>query len=373
MADRGHVLIAAMSGRALAASARRGGYRPLVADFFGDQDTLAVADAHIRLVGDLRHGIDEDVLLDALERLSQQRQPLGLVYGTGFEDRTQLLQRVAQRWRLFGNSAQTVADVKDPDILASMCANLGIVFPQVSWSRPSATADWLAKRRGGAGGTHIKSAHQPARRRGGIYYQRKVSGTPISALFLADGKRVSVLGYSAQWSLPKPHQPYRYGGAVQPATFASGIADVLTDVVQKLGAALALIGLNSADFLVDGEDYWLLEINPRPGATIDIFEEPQEPLFARHVAACCGTLIERPGNSKSAQAAAIVYAEHSIAAVPPLGWPDWIADRPFPGSTIKAGEPLCTIYACGSDAAGARALAEKRRKMVLAWMGGRKL
>ena len=34
------VLIAAISGRALAASARRGGYVPLVADFFGDADTL---------------------------------------------------------------------------------------------------------------------------------------------------------------------------------------------------------------------------------------------------------------------------------------------------------------------------------------------
>jgi uncharacterized protein len=372
MADRGEVLIAAMSGRALAASARRSGYAPLVADFFGDQDTLAVADAHVRLVGDLRDGIDENVLLDALEQLSERRRPVGFVYGTGFEDRTQLLQRVDRRWRLFGNSAETVAKVKDPDILASMCANFGIAFPQISRLPPSSATDWLAKRKGGAGGSHVKSAHQSTCGHGETYYQRKVSGAPISVLFLADGKQVSVLGYSTQWALPKPDQPYRYGGAVQPAALVSGVMDALAAVVQKLGAALGLVGLNSADFLVDGEDYWLLEINPRPGATIDIFEQPEAPLFARHVAACRGTLIETADESESAKAAAIVYAEHNVAAVPPLDWPDWTADRPLPRSMIKAGEPLCTVHARSSTAARARALAEQRRQMVLAWMGGRK-
>jgi uncharacterized protein len=43
------VLLAAVSGRALAQSARRGGYLPLVADFFGDQDTVAAAHAHAQV------------------------------------------------------------------------------------------------------------------------------------------------------------------------------------------------------------------------------------------------------------------------------------------------------------------------------------
>ena len=99
------VLIAAISGRALAESARRSGYVPLVADFFGDQDTLNVAGAHVRLDSALAHGIEESALVHALERLSEQRQPLGVVCGTGFEGRTQILRRLAERWRVFGNSA----------------------------------------------------------------------------------------------------------------------------------------------------------------------------------------------------------------------------------------------------------------------------
>jgi len=366
------VLIAAISGRALAASARRGGYLPLVTDFFGDQDTLNVAHAHVRLDGDLARGIEEEALVRALETLSEQCQPLGIVCGTGFEGRTQLLQRLAQRWRLFGNGAETVAKVKNPEVLSSICADLGIPFPESSLSRPRAAADWLAKRKGGAGGTHVKPARQSSAIGGEIYYQRKVTGTPVAALFLADGERAAVLGFSAQWSLPTPRQPYRYGGAVRPATIARRTADLLSAAVHRLAAVMSLVGLNSADFLVDGDLFWLLEINPRPGATLDIFELPEGSLFALHMAACAGKLVVGSPYPEGAKAAAIVYAENDIPSVPTLHWPDWSADRPPAGSAIKAGQPLCTVYAYGSAAAGARALADERREMVLAWTHARK-
>src|SRR5262245_54486082 len=89
------VLIAAASGRALAASARRGGYAPLVADFFGDQDTIAVAAAHVRLCGGLEHGMRFDGVLDALESLATHEEPAGIVCGTGFEDRPEVLANIA--------------------------------------------------------------------------------------------------------------------------------------------------------------------------------------------------------------------------------------------------------------------------------------
>src|SRR5262250_3036308 len=87
------VLIAAISGRALAASARRGGYLPLVVDFFGDQDTLAITQAHVSLDGGFRHGFREHELVEALERLAKQHAPIGVVCGTGFEDRPHVIAR----------------------------------------------------------------------------------------------------------------------------------------------------------------------------------------------------------------------------------------------------------------------------------------
>ncbi|HEY2530659.1 MAG TPA: ATP-grasp domain-containing protein [Xanthobacteraceae bacterium] len=372
MDERPVMLIAALSGRALAQSARRGGYRPLVADFFGDSDTLEAALAHVRLTGDLANGIKENTLMEALAILRRRRRPIGLVYGSGFEDRTQILRRIASRWRLFGNDPTTVASIKDPTVLSAICASAKIPFPELSFSKPKRSAGWLRKRQGGAGGGHIRPASRRHFGAGTMYYQRKVPGTAVSAAFLAGAGRARVLGFSAQWSLPAPGRPYRYGGAVRPAALTPKSEALLAAAVERLVAATPLVGLNSADFMVDDERFWLLEVNPRPGATLDIFEPAQGSLFALHVAACAGCLTAAPAPADGVKAAAIVYAEEDIPAVPPLIWPPWTADRPIAGTRIRAAEPLCTVYACGCAAAAARALAEERRKTVLALTRARK-
>ena len=371
MGNEAAVLIVALSGRALAASARRGGYVPLVADMFGDVDTLNAAHRHIRLAGRLASGIEERDLIDVLQILSDGEEPIGVVYGTGFEDRPQLLQRMAEHWRLLGNGADVVAKLKNPKIFSSVCSNLGVPSPEISLPESTSRNGWLAKRQGGAGGAHVKPAGDSADVRGAIYYQRRVSGTPISACFLADGERALVLGFSAQWSSPAPRQPYRYGGAVRPAPLTPDTADELTAAVQRIVAATSLVGLNSADFLVEGERFWLLEINPRPGATLDIFEAGETSLFAHHVAACSGQLAAASSCAAHAKAASIVYADEDIASVSIFNWPDWAADLPVVGSTIKAGEPVCTVYGCEFAAEAARELVEKRRQAVLSWTRAR--
>ena len=78
-----------------------------------------------------------------------------------------------------------------------------------------------------------------------------------------------------------------------------------------------------------------------------------------------------PSLPPGAKAAAITYADYDIASVPAVEWPNWTADRPQPGISIRAGEPLCTVYACDPAASVAKALTDERRQMVLAWMRAR--
>jgi predicted ATP-grasp superfamily ATP-dependent carboligase len=363
----GAVLIAAVSGRALAASARRAGYLPLVADFFGDQDTVAVAQGHVTLRGELARGFREHELMEALEYLASQHVPIGIVCGTGFEDRPQLLARLAQRWPLFGNSADTVAKVKDPEIFAAHCRDCGIAHPRVSVSPPAARNSWVAKRRGGSGGQHVAAA--AAKEYGdGVYYQSRVRGTPVSALLLANGVSAIVLGFSEQWASPTPRQPFRYGGAVRPAEITPGLAERLAKSACRLAAALSLTGLNSADFMVDGDEFWILEINPRPGATLDIFEAEEGSLFSHHMGACAGDLIDDAPRLDGAKASAIFYADRDVIAPERFEWPNWSADRPNAGIAIKAGEPLCTVQAGAATGVEARALVDERLALVHLWL-----
>jgi predicted ATP-grasp superfamily ATP-dependent carboligase len=367
MPDQPAVLIAAVSARALAASARRGAYVPLVVDFFSDQDTIAVSAARIRLAGNLAHGMEASEVLAALETLAASRQPLGAVCGTGFEDRPDCLAHIAQRWKLFGNSAVTVAKTKDPIAVTELARSCGIPYPETSVALPADANGWLRKRRGGSGGSHIRPLRNETIAPN-LYFQRRVGGIPVSAMVLADGRRACVLGFSSQWASPTAGQPFRYGGAVRPATLTPAATAALTAAATRLAEAVPLVGLNSVDFLLDGDAFWLLEINPRPGATLDIFEPPEGSLFALHMAACEGVLPQTTPRLGDAAAAATVYAEHDMPSVPNLDWPDWTADRPHGGIAVRAGEPLCTVQASAPTATEARRLVEERLAAIHAWI-----
>jgi len=368
MDKNGAFLIAAAAGRALAASASRAGLVPLVADFFGDQDTLALARAHVRLDASLACGMDTHELLGALEALGKIEKPCGVVCGTGFEDRPELLGQIARRWTLYGNGAEAVERLKDPIAFAALCRAEKIPHPETCSEQPADPVGWLVKRRGGAGGRHVRKAQRSDDGDRSLYDQRHVAGTPISALLVADGRQAMVLGWSAQWSSPTANDLFRYGGAVRPAPIEPKTAGALAAAVQCLVATVRLVGLNSADFLVDGDEFWLLEINPRPGATLDIFEPRDGTLFALHLQACRGALPAIAPSLDDAAAAAIVYADRDISSVPAFVWPAWTADRPRPGISVRAGEPLCTVRATAATAAAARALVGERHTMVLAEM-----
>ncbi len=367
------VLVAAISGRALAESARRGGYRPLVVDFFGDQDTVAAAQAHVRMDGSFTRGFGEAELMAMLEHLAAQHPPVGIVCGTGFEDRPQMLTRLARRWRLYGNGAALVTQVKDPDFFAAVCRSCGVPFPEISLQPPD-RAGFVAKRRGGSGGAHVAdhvADHAVSAARDDVYFQARVPGRPVSALLLANGVSAIVLGLSAQWASPTAGQPFRYGGAVQPAAVPPGMAARLEAAARRLAAAVSLTGLNSVDFLVDGDDFWAIEINPRPGATLDIFEIGSgqgASLFALHMAACAGHLIDAVPKRAGSSASAVCYATHGIRTPRQFKWPEWCADRPNGDLAIKAGEPLCTVHAAAATEADAKALADERLALVHAWM-----
>ena len=372
------VLIAAQSGRALAAAARASGYAPLVVDGFGDTDMRELAEASEVVAG----GFAAETLLPALERLANGRAPMGLVCGTGFEDRPGLLAELGRRWPLLGNDAATVALVKHPVDLARLCAETGVPHPRTRLDAPEG-GDWLVKRIGGAGGAHVSvfEGREPGE---GDYFQEKLRGAPVSLLVLADGAAGRILGASEQWAADLPEDrllpvlhgekalptqvaaTFTYGGAVRPWSGAALAA--LHAAALALVALARLRGLASLDFLVEGEQFHLLEINPRPGATLDIYTHPD--LFQAHIAACHGRLPQRHLNFADAQAAAIVYCDHGIAAMPALNWPAWACDRQTAGSPLAAGDPVCTVRGRAGDADAARALVAARVKTMQTMLGG---
>ncbi|MDB5558622.1 MAG: hypothetical protein JWQ36_1556, partial [Enterovirga sp.] len=262
--------------------------------------------------------------------------------------------------RLLGTDAAVIARLKDPLRLASLLAELGIPHPPLSLVPVPREHGWLRKRVGGSGGRHIRAARPGERLRAGEYLQQEVRGRPVSVAVLADGRGCDILGFSEQWTAPSRSAPFRYGGAVAPAALAPELARGMAGAAAAVAAASGLRGLASADFLVDDSGWWLLEINPRPGATLDLLDRGPTPLLLRHIEACAGGLGQPESAPAGAAASAILYASRTIRAVPVLAWPDHVADRPRPGSRIAAGAPICTVAAEAPSARAARALLQTR-------------
>lgn len=355
-------VVVALSARALVASACRGGRSVAALDLFADTDTAAMADP-CRTLPSRQLRIPVAALRQALAAPELSRLPL--VYGAGFEDRPELLTALARSRPVIGNRAETVARLKDPFAFADLLAGLGIPHPEVATAPPADAGGWLMKRAGASGGAHIRPAS--SRLTAGHYAQRRSAGRPVSLLFLADGRRVLPIGFSRQWVAPAPGQPYRYGGAVGPMPASGGTAAAMAasmiQAVSRIAAAVGLVGLNSADFLAGPAGWCLLEINPRPGATLDLFDRPPMPsLFGLHLAACAGTLPSELPPLTGCRAALVVYSAAPILLQDGLCWPDWTADRPRTPARIPAGAPLCTVIADGPDMKEARRLAGRRAR-----------
>ncbi len=364
------MLIAAQSGRALAQAARRAGLIPLVLDLFGDADTLALAEHHRTARG--RFGatrLGEDILrqLDELAGLSRT-PPIGIVLGSGFEGAPDLMAAIARRHRLIGASPGAVVALKDPLGFAALCARLSIPHPPVTLDPLADRAGWLLKRAGGSGGSHIRAAGA-GRAPPGAYFQARMHGRAHALAILADGRGLEIVGFTEQWSAPSRLRPHRYGGALErgatehPALPPALEAEI-AGAVARIVAATGLCGLASADFLVEGEAWWLTEINPRPGATLDVLDRRPTPLLAAHIAASLGRLSRMEAAPSDAAAAAICYAATKYAPVPPIRWPDFVRDRPRAGSSVAREAPLCTLIAEGPDAAAVRTRLGERANML---------
>jgi predicted ATP-grasp superfamily ATP-dependent carboligase len=369
---RGSLLIAAISGRALARAAVEAGYEPLVADFFADADTQSLASACRKLPGDIGRGMQWPSLTRALEGLAGAAPStvLGVVYGSGFEDRPYLLTRIAQRWPLLGNDAATVERIKGPESFFGTLDWLGIAYPHTVTMRPAKGAGWLAKRRGGAGGSHVVPSRLQ-KDAANVYYQARIEGRAISALFLANTRKCRVIGFSEQWAAPAPRRLFRYGGAARPAALSEAAESQMVRAVALATSTFRIKGLASADFILSGDEAFLLEINPRPGATLDIFAGATKLLLKLHLdAVTLGKLPRKSPSFEGAAASSIVYARKDLIVPRSMAWPDWAADLPKPGARIDKHRPICTVLARAGTKGRAKRLVETRTASVLAKVQG---
>jgi predicted ATP-grasp superfamily ATP-dependent carboligase len=150
---------------------------------------------------------------------------------------------------------------------------------------------------------------------------------------------------------------FRYCGSLYPWKADPRLLERMDALAQAATRAFGLVGANGIDFVLrDGEPY-VLELNPRPSASMELFERAgRGSLFEGHAAACQGRLPSPPllGEGE-VLGKAVLWARRATVVGDTRSWlqREDVHDVPFPGERIRAGSPICTVFARGADAASA--------------------
>lgn len=338
----------------LARSAARYGLRPVVLDLYADTDTRQHAAAWAQIPpGSI--GFEPAALLAAAARLAPAAQGYALAYGSGLDLAPDLLERLSLGRQVYGNSPETLRLVKSPAAFFNLLDRLAIPYPDTRFEPPSDPRGWLVKPGCGEGGKGVGFCAQFSRAGAGGYYQRHLPGPPRSALFLADGANARLIGFNTLWTASLPGQPFLFAGAVNRTDLSPAQCAQLSAYLARLTQAAGLKGLNSLDFMLDEAGTCrVLEINPRPSATLGLYDADfPEGLLARHLRACRGELGAPWHPGVTARAFRVWFAGHELTVPESLDWPAWCADRPPAGTLIRAGEPVCSVEAEGVDRSAA--------------------
>jgi len=350
-------VIVGVSTRAFAESAFRAGYRCRTVDAFGDLDQKAMVE-NVALMRDIGREYNAAAAV-ALAR----GWPGAAAYVANLENHPAAVRRLAAGRRLLGNDPAVIARVRDPFALAAALRARGLrvpltLAPAEAWSADPGRA-WLRKPVRGGGGNGVGPWRPGLPLEPRTIVQERLEGTPGAIAFAADGRRAVVLGISRQLIGDPAFGAggYRYAGSIFP--FAAddadpeSVAEQAAAIADAVTAAFGLRGVNGVDFIVRDGELYVLEVNPRYTASMELIERASGlSIFEAHVASLCGELPAPRAPALGAHGKAIVFARRDVVVADTRPWlgRDDVRDVPFPGERIPRGRPVCTVFARAADA-----------------------
>jgi predicted ATP-grasp superfamily ATP-dependent carboligase len=203
----------------------------------------------------------------------------------------------------------------------------------------------------------------------------------VSAAFLATNRQAILLGVTHQLTglAPHPTLAFQYCGSLAPVALSEACRHSIARIGQSLVSATGLCGVFGIDLIVESETPWLVEVNPRFTASMELFEYPDRlsvmgrhmrsfpdssgspsPQFAAERDGVCEVPARQYG-ATSDQATSHACALKVIAYLVGGGRVSRtlhgqlvarghdVADIPMPGVHLRAGDPLCTVLVRGRD------------------------
>lgn len=372
------LLILGASARAAAASAIRAGLSSRTIDLFVDRDLRAIAPAA---------RISIRTYPDGFEALAAEAPPSPWMYTGALENLPDLVDRIARVRPLWGNPGDVLRAVRDPFLVESTLRAAGLPCPEVRRYSDELPDDgsWLAKPLASAGGNRIyplegaiwsyfaRTSNETALYESQLpstYFQKRIEGIDLAAIFVADRSDARLLGVTRQW----------IGGEGSPGAFAYRgshgpwpLSEEERCRIARLGSALAsafgLAGLFGVDLILREGEPWPVEVNPRYTASVEVLELALGiPALLEHARVFDPSMGEVPSPPDPPRGRQTVVGKVILFAPAECRFPfRWspsgrqrFADLPDPGTSFDAGDPVMTLIQRANSIEECRGILDRR-------------
>lgn len=334
-------LIVANSGRLLAQLSVKAGYKPLVIDCFSDSDTQEMALDCIKV-----DSLALEQVKTAFSILQSQYTITHVIYGSGLEQNLDTLKFLHQTLIVLGNTDDVFSAIQNKLYFFSRLNDLQIPYPEVSFHAPDNINAWLLKPMRGEGGLGITKYTGQSVKKDSCYWQKIISGIPMSVLFIADEKKYKIFGFQKQLITSIGNNDFVFSGVIRQPKISLDINNTISQWLDSLVPDFSLKGINSLDFMVKNKSCFALEINARPSASMQLYTND---FISEQIRGFIGEQLIPSRISDSFKAYKIIFAENSLSIRKNILWPEWVVDMPHAESFIHTGMPICSIIANGKN------------------------
>jgi predicted ATP-grasp superfamily ATP-dependent carboligase len=300
------------------------------------------------------------------------------IYTGGLENHLDLLDEWACLSVLYGNSGTPVKTVKSPELLAELLRNKHLQHPQVIFDRATNSIANLPELFERDEGTRLQWLLKPTHSSGGqgirfwmgevipdeMYLQQFIDGESVSGIFICSDNGSEFAGATSQlvgesWlNAPSFHYCGSIGPLIEPGLNKSWnrIGELLCDAGLK--------GVVGVDAILSGEQLYVVEVNPRYTASVEVLElaERLSILDAHALAFAHKSLPLLPiDREKRCIGKAIYFAPFEfefpekgpwetdlVGLFDPWRIPNF-ADIPESGASFSKGGPVITILVAGAS------------------------
>ena len=362
MSDRKTIAIVGCSVRALVQSARRGGLACVGFDRFGDWDARLVCP------------MARITQWSAIPEHPQARCVTDWILAGDLECHPETVRTLDARWSRIGIGWHNLARCRDLETICDVANQSGLLTPEWQHTPPADPAGWLRKPMIGAGGVGIDWARSPSAAAPSlaspVVFQKFVPGQAISILYLTRGRSTHYVGACYQLlgrDVPGSPTPFGFLGAIGPIPLPNKLKHRTDTFGERWADVVGLQGLWGIDAVWDASgELHLIEINPRPTATVDVYESAGmcQSLISEHLRGDSGNEgVPDFGSPRRLVAKQVLFwaERHPLTVDNALHrWlvrhsasqaGRWITDIPRPGVTIGRSQPFVTAWiACSRHA-----------------------